>query len=60
MTDDELDEIEKEVNSILEANRKRREKYKQQQAEFEEKLGELRRKRYNLQRELEEKRKKRE
>ncbi|MGR5920991.1 hypothetical protein ACT7DD_15095 [Bacillus paranthracis] len=55
MTDDELDEIEKEVNSILEANRKRREKYKQQQAEFEEKLGELRRKRYNLQRELEEK-----
>ncbi|MGR5906271.1 hypothetical protein ACT7DI_25255 [Bacillus paranthracis] len=48
MTDEELDEIEKELNSILEANRLRREKHKEQQAAFEKKLGELQRKRYNL------------
>jgi hypothetical protein len=65
MTDEELDEIEKELNSILEANRLRREKkHKEQQAAFEKKLGELqKRKRYNLKKkkelkELEEKRKK--
>ncbi|GAB6742490.1 hypothetical protein bcgnr5412_55620 [Bacillus cereus] len=50
--DDELDAIEKELNDILEQNRLRRERHKEQQAVFEKKLGELQRKRYNLKREL--------
>ncbi|HDR8041848.1 TPA: hypothetical protein QCZ17_004162 [Bacillus cereus] len=48
MDDDELDAIEKELNDILEQNRLRREKHKRQQEEFEKKLRELQRKRYNL------------
>lgn len=59
MTDDELDEIEKELNEILERSRLRREKHKEQQAAFEKKLGELQRKRYNLKKELKELEKKR-
>lgn len=57
--DDELDAIEKELNDILEQNRLRREKHKQQQLEFEKKLGELQRRRYNLKKELKELEKKR-
>lgn len=57
--DEELDKIEKELNEILEQNRLRREKHKQQQLEFEKKLGELQRKRYNLKKELKELEKKR-
>ncbi|HGP3677490.1 TPA: hypothetical protein ACLIVI_005418 [Bacillus pacificus] len=57
--DEELDRIEKELNDILEQNRLRREKHKQQQLEFEKKLGELQRKRYNLKKELKELEKKR-